>query len=58
MKVSAKITYKHPNRIDRNLDNQITAAMEAGGFRFWASGLNFKSGVRDLAFDMDVPDSP
>lgn len=45
-----KVIYDKNGEIDMTLDKKITKAMQAVGFRWWASGCNRTDGVRDLAF--------
>ena len=51
-----KIYYKVKDGIDIYLDKAIIELAEKFGYKWVASGLTFKTGVRDLAFDiMETP---
>jgi len=51
-----KIYYKVKDGLDIFLDNALIELAEKFGYKWVASGLTFKTGVRDLAFDiMETP---
>ena len=51
-----KIYYKVKDGIDIYLDKALIDLAEKFGYKWVASGLTFKTGVRDLAFDiMETP---
>lgn len=46
-----KVFYRHPNRIDEELDMALKKTLKTFGYEPWASGFNLIDEVRDLAFD-------
>ena len=56
MKIKVEYTMAEmPNDIlDRQkIDNKIIDALKIAGFRWYASGLNINSGIRDISFDTE-----
>jgi hypothetical protein len=52
MKKELKVVYDSP--LDRELDDRIEDALKSLGWRRYASGVNFLTNERDLAFDKEV----
>ena len=46
-----RVYYKHDDRIVKAWDSTLETALSALGFRRWASGFNYLTGIRDLAFE-------
>lgn len=44
------VFYHNPKGIDSKLDNKFRALAEQAGYKFYASGYDMESKVRDLAF--------
>ena len=46
-----RVYYKANEKIDRDMDETIEMSLKSFGYIRWASGYNFETGVRDLAFE-------
>ena len=51
-----KVYYKHEDKIVEPWDSAIEDALFAFGLKRWASGYDFTTGVRDLAFRPQTED--
>ena len=54
MKKELRVIYDSP--LDRELDDRIEDALRSLGWRRYASGVNFLTDKRDLAFSKEVED--
>ncbi len=51
-----KVFYNVPDKIRVELDERLTALLKEFGYNRWASGYEYGTGVRDLAFDYTSED--
>jgi len=46
-----EVRYNVKDGIDEKIDDAIAKALKPLGYERWASGINLKTRVRDIAFD-------
>jgi len=49
-----RVFYNRPERINQDYDDALENALFAFGLKRWASGFDFTTGTRDLAFRIET----
>ena len=48
-----KVFYKNKGEIDSKFEVALRAFLRARGYKFWASGMETESKIRDIAFEKE-----
>lgn len=49
-----KVTYKVEERINADMDETIKKQITGIGGKWYAQGMNTRTGIRDICFDMEI----